>query len=144
MNQDDVGAGGSDSHAKINVDWKSLKQTPPSSDSNSNSAADTADADVFSTEKAVMDFITLRGIQTRTGVEEKRLPRFVFNELMDNALDYVEKSSEIRMPLVTVNVNLLQQDSILRINVGNSNHSNKGVFIESNVKKIFSYGGLYE
>ena len=91
-----------------------------------------------------MDFITLRGIQTRTGVEEKRLPRFVFNELMDNALDYVEKSSEIRMPLVTVNVNLLQQDSILRINVGNSNHSNKGVFIESNVKKIFSVWRLDE
>ena len=47
---------------------------------------------VFSSEKAVMDFITLRGIQTRTGVDEKHLPLFVLKEMMDNALDHVEKS----------------------------------------------------
>src|ERR671928_79952 len=46
---------------------------------------------VFSSEKAVMDFITLRGIQTRTGVDKKHLPLFVLKEMMDNALDYVEK-----------------------------------------------------
>ena len=47
---------------------------------------------VFSSEKAVMDFITLRGIQTRTGVDEKHLPLFVLKEMLDNALDHVEKS----------------------------------------------------
>ena len=99
---------------------------------------------VFSSEKAVMDFITLRGIQTRTGVDEKHLPLFVLKEMMDNALDHVEKSgggnttTTQQQPKVTVAITL-EENSLLHIRVSNSNHSNKGVFTEGNVRKIFSY-----
>ncbi len=91
-----------------------------------------------------MDFITLRGIQTRTGVDEKHLPLFVLKEMMDNALDHVEKSgggnttTTQQQPKVTVAITL-EENSLLHIRVSNSNHSNKGVFTEGNVMKIFSY-----
>lgn len=99
---------------------------------------------VFSSEMAVMDFITLRGIQTRTGVDEKHLPLFVLKEMMDNALDHVEKSgggnttTTQQQPKVTVAITL-EENSLLHIRVSNSNHSNKGIFTEGNVRKIFSY-----
>jgi hypothetical protein len=95
-----------------------------------------------------MDFITLRGIQTRIGVDKKHLPLFVLKEMVDNALDYVEKSgsgnntaittSPHQQPKVAVFITL-EADSLLHIRVSNSNHSNKGVFTEANVRKIFSY-----
>jgi hypothetical protein len=91
-----------------------------------------------------MDFITLRGIQTRTGVDKKHLPLFVLKEMMDNALDYVEKSGNEnttithQLPKVSVLITL-EANSLFHVMVSNSNHSNKGVFTEANVRKIFSY-----
>jgi DNA topoisomerase VI subunit B len=39
-----------------------------------------------------MDYVTLAGINTRTGVERYQLAVFVVKELIDNALDDLEKN----------------------------------------------------
>jgi hypothetical protein len=40
-----------------------------------------------------MDYVTIPGISTRTGVEETELAIFIVKELADNALDFVEKNA---------------------------------------------------
>jgi AAA15 family ATPase/GTPase len=39
-----------------------------------------------------MDYVVLNGIRDRTGFEREELYLFVLKELLDNALDYVEKN----------------------------------------------------
>jgi len=46
---------------------------------------------LYSSEKLSMDYVTLAGINTRTGVEQRQLALFVVKELIDNALDDLEK-----------------------------------------------------
>ena len=48
--------------------------------------------EVFSSEKSTMDFVTLKGIQTRTSIDPKDFPAFIMKELLDNALDFLVKS----------------------------------------------------
>jgi DNA topoisomerase VI subunit B len=47
---------------------------------------------LFSEQKSRMDYIMLNGIRDRTGFEKEELYVFVLKELLDNALDYVEKN----------------------------------------------------
>lgn len=46
---------------------------------------------VFSSEKALMDYTTVKGIHQRTGVDKPHLIPFVLKELLDNAVDFIEK-----------------------------------------------------
>ena len=43
-----------------------------------------------------MDYVTIPGISTRTGVEETELAIFIVKELVDNALDFVEKNTAVK------------------------------------------------
>ena len=43
-----------------------------------------------------MDYVTIPGISTRTGVEETELTIFIVKELVDNALDFVEKNTAVK------------------------------------------------
>ncbi|MGC1928327.1 MAG: hypothetical protein WA667_05085 [Candidatus Nitrosopolaris sp.] len=42
---------------------------------------------LYSSEKVGMDYVTVAGINTRTGVEQHQLAIFVVRQLVDNALD---------------------------------------------------------
>ena len=46
--------------------------------------------EIFSSEDQIMDYVKSKGIQTRTGVEEKDFGIFVLKELMGNAVDCIE------------------------------------------------------
>ena len=43
-----------------------------------------------------MDYVTIPGISTRTGVAETELAIFIVKELVDNALDFVEKNTAVK------------------------------------------------
>ena len=45
-------------------------------------------------EKVGMDFISLKGIQTKIGVGTDKLLIFVLKELVDNALDFIDRSGK--------------------------------------------------
>jgi hypothetical protein len=68
------------------------------------------------------DYLTLNGIVNRTGVPKEDTYAFILKELIDNAVDGVEKSHN---PIVEVNISRI--DNLLCIVVRNLNESNMAV-----------------
>jgi hypothetical protein len=115
--------------------------------------------EVFSSEKSEMDFVTKKGIQTRTSIDPKDFPAFVIKELLDNALDSSEKnynSSSTNSnghnnniePRINVTVSSStttnnNNSGLLNIKVSNSNPTNRPVFTADKVKRIFDFGGSF-
>lgn len=93
---------------------------------------------IYSSEKALMDYTTVKGIQQRTGVEKKNLIVFLLKELLDNALDFLETRGHGRgiEPIVKV---LVTQEKII---VSNSNFA-LGSFTEDRIKSIFTFDKFY-
>jgi hypothetical protein len=79
------------------------------------------------------DYLTLNGIVNRTGVAKEDSYTFILKELLDNAIDAVEKSDN---PLVEVNIS--RNGNLLCIVVRNLNESNKVVFSKSKLDSIFN------
>jgi hypothetical protein len=79
------------------------------------------------------DYLTLTGIVNRTGVAKEDSYTFVLKELLDNAVDDVEKSGN---PLVEAEISM--RNDALYIVVRNLNESNKVVFSKAKLDSIFN------
>ena len=100
---------------------------------------------IFSSEDQIMDYVKSKGIQTRTGVEEKDFGIFVLKELMDNAVDFIEAYvptflQKEEKPIIKVIID--QTNSITKIRVINSN-AEIDVFSEYLVRQIFNFNKFY-
>lgn len=67
-----------------------------------------------------MDYVTLEGIENRTGVEKENLYGFILKELLDNALDFLETQSgqgtlKEDGPTAEVKVTITKEDKVLKI-----------------------------
>jgi hypothetical protein len=79
------------------------------------------------------DYLTLNGIVNRTGIAKEDSYTFVLKELLDNAIDDVEKSNN---PLVEAEISI--RNNLLYIVVRNFNESNKVVFSKAKLDSIFA------
>lgn len=79
------------------------------------------------------DYLTLNGIVNRTGIAKEDSYSFVLKELLDNAVDDVEKSDN---PLVEVEISI--RNNVLYVVVRNINESNKVVFSKAKLDSIFN------
>jgi hypothetical protein len=79
------------------------------------------------------DYLTLNGIVNRTGIAKEDSYTFVLKELLDNAVDEVEKSNN---PLVEAEISIINE--ALYIVVRNLNESNKVVFSKAKLDSIFN------
>ena len=79
------------------------------------------------------DYLTLNGIVNRTGIAKEDSYTFVLKELLDNAVDDVEKYSN---PLVEAEIST--EMTLLYIVVRNLNESNKVVFSKAKLDSIFN------
>ena len=79
------------------------------------------------------DYLTLNGIVNRTGIAKEYSYTFVLKELLENAVDDVEKSSN---PLVEAEISI--RNNLLHIVVRNLNDSNKVVFSKAKLDSIFN------
>jgi len=79
------------------------------------------------------DYLTLNGIVNRTGIAKEDSYTFVLKELLDNAVDDVEKSNN---PLVEAEISI--RNNLLYIVVRNFNESNKVVFSKAKLDSIFN------
>jgi hypothetical protein len=79
------------------------------------------------------DYLTLNGIVNRTGITKEDSYTFVLKELLDNAVDDVEKSND---PLVESEISI--RNDVLYIVVRNLNESNKVVFSKAKLDSIFN------
>lgn len=98
-------------------------QTPLSSNQQESSI-------LFSSQKTIMDYVTLKGIENRTGVGKENLYGFILKELLDNALDSHEtQSTKEQLKDAQVKVTITKEGSGLGIAVRNSNDSGKAYFL---------------
>jgi hypothetical protein len=95
-------------------------------------------ATVFSSQNTRMDYVTLEGIENRTGVGEENLYGFIQKELLDNASDFIEMESAKE---AKVKVTILKEDAVLRIIVRNTNSSDTPSF--SKDESIFNFDTFY-
>ena len=79
------------------------------------------------------DYLTLTGIVNRTGIAKEDIYTFVLKELLDNAVDDVEKSNN-RL----VEIKISRRNNTLYIVVRNYNESNKVVFSKAKLDSIFN------
>jgi hypothetical protein len=79
------------------------------------------------------DYLTLNGIVNRTGIAKEDSYIFILKELLDNAVDAVEKSN---VPSVEVEISI--RNILLYIVVRNFNESNKVVFSKAKLDSIFN------
>jgi hypothetical protein len=78
------------------------------------------------------DYLTLNGIVNRTGIAKEDSYTFVLKEVLDNAVDAVEKSNN---PSVEGEISI--RNNLLCIVVRNFNESNKVVFSKAKLDSIF-------
>lgn len=74
------------------------------------------------------DYLTLNGTKNRIGIAKEDSYTFLLKELLDNAVDAVEKSNN---PLVEAEISIINE--ALYIVVRNLNESNKVVFLKSQI-----------
>ena len=79
------------------------------------------------------DYLTLKGIVNRTGIAKEDSYTFVLKELLDNAVDEVEKSNN---PFVEAKISI--RNDALYIVVRNFNGSKKVVFSKAKLYSIFN------
>jgi hypothetical protein len=102
-----------------------------------------------------MDYVTLEGIENRTGIEKQNAYAFV-KELLDNAIDFLEtehigisqkkdqKAMEtIAAAEVQVYVSREEDNKFLQITVVNSNQYGKAVFSKDMLQSIFNFETFY-
>jgi hypothetical protein len=87
-----------------------------------------------------MDYVTLEGIENRTGVGEENLYGFIQKELLDNASDFIEMESAKE---AKVKVTILKEDAVLRIIVRNTNSSDTPSFSKDKLESIFNFDTFY-
>jgi hypothetical protein len=116
-------------------------------------------ADLFSCQKSRMDYVTLKRIENRTGIEKENAYAFVLKESLDNAVDFLEtqhigssviqkkerKDKEIVPAAAEVKVAILKEDGnkLLRIIVRNSNEYGKSFFSKEMLQSIFDFDTFY-
>ena len=118
--------GGSKPLPEINHDYKvAHKIAPPQTEQGSTTTSST-----FSSQKTVMDYVTLEGIENRTGIEKNDMCGFVLKELLDNALDFLEtqhlgKKNHNTIAPAEIEVVIKKEPNYLCILVRNSNYYDK-------------------
>ncbi len=106
---------------------------------------------IFSSQASIMDYVTLEGIENRTGVEKENVYAFVLKELLDNAVDFLEtqhsggRKEQMNIAAAAkVHATILKQDNkFLRIMVLNSNVYGKPVFSKDILRSILNFNSFY-
>ena len=103
----------------------------------------------FSNESQNIDYTSLEGIRTRTGVDnDKSFGTFIIKESIDNALDFIEQNAKTfeelykqtkQNPYVSVIISEEEDGKVTKIRIRNSNSDlDENVFTVEQCHKIFN------
>lgn len=95
-----------------------------------------------------MDYVTLEGIENRTGVGKEKLYDFILKELLDNAVDFLEIQSTKKLPkeatsAADIQVIITKDDKSLKVAVRNSNDYGNPIFSKNILQSIFNFDTFY-
>jgi hypothetical protein len=86
-------------------------------------------------EEMVMDYFTLRGIENKLGVKKEDIPKYILQELLDNASDYIETNPD---NIPELNVHITTNDKAIHLKVSNQN-AKKQIFTDQKIEDMFNY-----
>jgi hypothetical protein len=100
----------------------------------------------FSSQNRNMDYVTQSGISERTGIDKNDLPKFALKELLDNAVDFVERQepllrkSDIDKITVSFGLNSSEGQYYLVLKVRNSvRNTSSNTFNKEKLEQIFDF-----
>ena len=112
----------------VHVD-KNEKNGPPIAD------VDDDSVEIYTKQKGLMDYASLKNIQTRIGEDKKDLMIFVIKELLDNAVDYIESS--VRNFTTEPSLSVYIDDNTIKIS--NTSILDKPPFTREKLDSIFTF-----
>jgi hypothetical protein len=99
---------------------------------------------VSTSTKQIMNYVTVKSIESETSYVERDWPLFCLKELLDNAYDFLNdnySASPKEHRMIAVKARIFKQYKILRMKVLNSNINNITVF--DNLKATFDFNQWY-
>jgi hypothetical protein len=111
------------------------------------SSSDTAGV-VFSSQKSQFtDYLTWKGIETKTGIQKHNTIKFLTKEFLDNSLDYLETQHNTLAVPPEIHVIIKRRkpsENVIRIAFCNSNYDHtKAVFSKQRLESIFDFDRYY-
>ena len=108
---------------------------------------------LYSEQPQTTDFITIKGIRTRLGLEKKYFVDFAIRELFDNASDFIDFHAKEfvktnKTPYIYLIVSEEENGKVTKITVRNSNpvkyrDKEKEILTDDQIKKIFNFDNYY-
>ena len=97
--------------------------------------------EIWSGENRIYDYLSIPGINTKFGLNGKDYDIFIIQQLLDNALDFIEQHAkkfvEEPNPYVSVIITEEEEGKVTKIKVRNSNAGINNLFSEEHINKIF-------
>ena len=100
---------------------------------------------IISSEKAMMDYVSIKGIKNRTGAASDELLLYILKELIDNGLDFIDKyAGKVAGSsyLAELSVSVKKESDKLTIRVANSDFGHEG-FTPATIESIFTFTGFF-
>ncbi len=91
-------------------------------------------------ESMTMDYVTLKGIENRFGIKKEDIPVFIFKELLDNALDYLETLSNNTEFAPEIHIQITSDRDRISLAVSNSNIA--PIFTNERIHSIFNFNNF--
>jgi hypothetical protein len=97
--------------------------------------------EVYSSQNIADEYLTLKGIELRTGIKGEELSTAVIGELLDNSIDDMENHG-VNDPQVLVAISI--NKSVIKVSVRNSlNPIRNHVFSKGLLESIYKFGSYY-
>lgn len=98
---------------------------------------------IVSSERAIMDYVSVKGIKNRTGAAANELLLYILKELIDNCLDFIDKyAGQAIDSSAELSVSVMKKSDKITMRVGNSDFGHEG-FTRATVESIFTFSGFF-
>ena len=98
--------------------------------------------EIYWTVPQIYDYLSIQGLNTKFGLNSTDFDIFIIKELIDNALDFIERNAKdfVNRKHAFVNVIITEENNgqVVKIKVQNSNAGIKNIFTVERVRQIFT------
>lgn len=97
--------------------------------------------ETWSGEDRIYDYLTIPGLNTKFGLNGKDYDIFTIQQVMDNAIDFIEQNAKKfvneQNPYVSIVITEEEEGKVTKIRVRNSNAGISNLFPQEHIDKIF-------
>jgi hypothetical protein len=97
--------------------------------------------EIWSGEDQIYDYLTIPGLNTKFGLNGKDYDIFTIQQLLDNALDFIEQNAKkfvnAQNPYVSIIISEEEDGKVTKIRARNFNAGISNLFLQEHIDKIF-------